>query len=132
MVQDDDLVGAVGRFAQPLLGARQLHRPKPARLMAPRAYRVEPDDVECRGGVRRLRRLPLPFELMERSGEARGERIRDVVITWYREHRRSELTQETRSAGKLILTSAMAQVAARDHELGLEPLDQYRCTALDC
>jgi hypothetical protein len=26
----------------------------------------------------------------------------------------------------------MAQIAARDHELGLEALDQHRCTALDC
>ncbi len=45
--------------------------------------------------------------------------------------RRSELRQESCSAGELISTSAMTEIAACDHELGLETLDQHRCTAFD-
>ena len=47
-------------------------------------------------------------------------------------HRRPERAQEARRARELILAAAVAEVTARDHELGLEALDQDGRTALDC
>src|SRR5262245_19718265 len=127
MVQNDDLKCAVGGSAQTLFRARQLRIAKAAGLVTPRTHRVEADDVQSRGRVGGLRRLPLPLELAERSSESPRERVRDVVVAGYREHRRSEPAQEARGARELIFTSAMAQVAARDHELRGKALDQHRC-----
>ena len=65
MVEDDDLECAWLRLPQALLGADELAASNSARLMAPRAYRVEPDDVKRLGRVRRFGRLPLPLECAE-------------------------------------------------------------------
>src|SRR5262249_32939817 len=77
------------------------------------------------------RGLPLPLELAERTGETGWERVRDVVIARDREHRRPERTQKPRRANELVLAPAVTEVAARDHELRLETLDQNRCAAHD-
>src|SRR5262249_30238132 len=94
--------------------------------------RVETDDVERRRRVGRLGRLPLALELAERAREAGREGVGDVVIAWDGQHGWAERPQEARGPCELIPVSAVAEVAAGNDELRLEPLDQYRCTALDC
>jgi hypothetical protein len=87
--------------------------------------------MERFGGVRRLGRLPLPLELLERAGEAGGKGVRNVVVAGHREDGAIECSQEPGCARELSLAPAVAEVAARNHELGFEALDQDRCTALD-
>ena len=63
VVEHDDLERAGRRFLQALLRPGQLRRADPARLVSPRAHRVEADDVQVGRGVGRLGRLPLALEL---------------------------------------------------------------------
>jgi len=130
-MKHDDLERVRLSLAKPLLRPAELVLPDPARLMAPRPHRVEADDVQRGGGVRRLGRLPLPLELAEGPREARGKRVRDVVVSGDREHRGPEVAQELRCAGELVVASPMTQIAAGDDKLGLETLNQDRCPAFD-
>ncbi len=84
------------------------------------------------GGVRRLGRLPLPLELPERSREASGEAVRDVVIPRNGQDRPVERAEKSGRAGELAFAAAVAEVSARDHKFRLEALDQDRRAALDC
>ena len=131
VVEDDDLERRPGRLPQALLGLRELARPQAARLVPPGSHGVEADDVQGGGRVCRLGRLPLPFELAERTREARGERVRDVVVPRDREHRRPERAKEPRGARELVCATAVAEIAACDHELRSEALDQNGCAVLD-
>src|SRR5919197_263021 len=131
MVQNDDPEGVVACLPQPFLLARQLAVPDPTGLMPPRPDRVEADHVERGRRERRLGGLPLPLEFAKRTGEARRKRTRDVVISGNREDGPFESVEKARGAGQLALAAAMAEVAARDHELGLETFDQNRSAALD-
>jgi hypothetical protein len=53
------------------------------------------------------------------------------VVAGHDEERRPEPAQELRRALVLVAPSAVREVAARDHELGLETVDQHRGAALD-
>ena len=55
----------------------------------------------------------------------------DVVIPRNRQYRSTEAAQESSRVGELALSSPMAEITARDHELGLKPLDQNGRTPLD-
>src|SRR5205823_2886308 len=70
--------------------------------------------------------LPMPLELGVRAREAAGEGVRNVVIAWYDEERRPELEQQLRSLLVLARFSAVRKISARDHELGLESIDERR------
>ena len=131
MVQHDDVEGVRGPASQSLLCALELAAADAARLMPPRADRVETDHVEPRRGICRLRRLPLSLEGTERVREARRKGVRDVVIAGNCQHRPAEALQESSGVAELAVTAPMAEIPAGDHELGLEPVDQKRCTALD-
>ncbi len=131
VVQDDDLERRRLRVAQPLPRLRQLVVANAAGLVAPGPDRIQADDVERGGGVRRFTRLPLPLEAAERAGEARRKGVRYVVIARYRQYGAGEAVQEARGVGELILAAAMAEVSAGDDELGLKALDQNGCAALD-
>ena len=130
-MEHDDLERAGRRFLQSLLRVGQLRRADPARLVPPRANRVEADDVQSGRGVGRLGRLPLPLELPKRVGEPTREGVRDVVIARNRQHGPVEAVEKTRGAGELVLPSPVGQVAARDDQFRLEALDQSRCPTLD-
>ena len=131
VVQDDDLECAGLRLAQALLRALELPGPDPAGLVTPGADGVEPDHVQAGGGVGRLGGLPLSLEFAERPCEARRESVGNVVIPWNRQNRAIEGPEELGGTGELVLPAAVAQVAAGDHELRLEALDQHRRPALD-
>src|SRR6476469_6303805 len=109
----------------------ELRRPDAARLMAPRADRVEPDHEGWRRRIGRLRRLPLAYEGAERSREPCREGVGDVVIARDRKHGRAEAAKEPGCTCKLVLLAPVAQVPACDHELRLEPVDQDTCAPLD-
>jgi len=76
--------------------------------------------------VHRLGRLPLPLELPPRVREAAGERERDVVVARYDEHGRAEAAQEVGRCVVLVPAAAVGEVAARDHELGVDTFHQLR------
>jgi hypothetical protein len=80
VVQDDDAEGARGGLGQLPRGMLELTRPDSSGLVAPGADRVQADDVKLVGAVDRLCCLPTAFELLERAGEARDRRVRDVVV----------------------------------------------------
>ena len=74
----------------------------------------------------RLGRLPLPLELLVRAREARRERVRDVVVARDASSGGPSARRSVRRGLVLLGRAAMGEVAARDHELRLEPLDERR------
>ena len=111
------------RCAGPPPRVRAARRAMPPRLVPPRPHRVEPDGEDVLAAEDRLGRLPLPLELLERPREPRRERVRDVVVA--REPRAAAVRARAAARRRLVLLgrAAMREVAARDHELRLEPLD---------
>ena len=75
-------------------------------------------------GEDRLRRLPLALELAPGAREARREGVRDVVVAGDCEDAAAEPPQEGRHPLVLIALAAVRQIAARDHEFRVDPLDQ--------
>ena len=130
-MQSDDLECPGLCLSQPLFGANNLAVADPAGLVAPWAHGVQSDHVQRVGGVGRLSGLPLSLELAERPCEARREPVGNVVIPRNRQNRAIEGSEELGRTGELVLPAAVAQVAACDHELRLEALDENRCPALD-
>ena len=53
------------------------------------------------------------------------------MVAGDREHRPPEAAQEAARVGELSFTAAVAQIPARDHELGLKPLDENRGASPD-
>jgi hypothetical protein len=131
MVQHHDVEGAGRSVPQSFLCTLELAAADASRLVPPGADRIETDHVERRRGIRRLRRLPLSLEGTEGVREARRNGVRDVVIARNRQHGPAKAAQESSRLGELALAAAMAEIPARDHELGLKPLDQDRRTPLD-
>ena len=131
VVQHDDAEGARRSVPKPFLRARQLRAPDSARLVPPGADRIEPDHVEGRRRIGRLRRLPLSLEGMERTREAPRKGMGDVVIAWNRQHGPAEAAEESSRIAELALAAAMAEIPARDHQFGLEPVDQDRRPPFD-
>ena len=131
MVQHDDAEGARRSVAKSFLRARELRAPDAARLVPPGADRIEPDHVERRRRIGRLRRLPLSLEGLERTREARWKGIGDVVIARNREHGPPEAAEESSGIADLARAAAMAEISARDHQFGLEPVDQNRGPPFD-
>jgi hypothetical protein len=131
VVQDDDVEGVGRSSAQPLLCPGELPVPDAARLVPPGADRIQPDHVERRRGIGRLRRLPLVLEGAERTCETCREGIRNVVIARNRQYRPAQSAKESSSIGELALAPAMAEISARDYQFGLEPVDQGRRAPAD-
>src|SRR5919108_701412 len=98
--------------------------PDSARLVQPRADRVQADDEQRLGGVDRLGRLPVALELGEGLREPRQRRVRDVVVPRDREHRPRERAEEVGRAVVLVGPPAVCQIAARDDQLRVDPPDQ--------
>src|SRR5206468_3988718 len=84
---------------------------------------VEPDRENALAAIDGLGRLPQPLELLPRTREAGRKRVRDVVVSRDAEQRRPEAAQELRGGVVLLRPAAMGEVAARDHELWLEAVD---------
>src|SRR5207253_4136592 len=115
MVEHGDPERPVRCLEQTLMRTLELAVADPARLMAPWPDRVESDHVQVWGRERRFRRLPLALELAKGVREAGREGVRDVVVAGDRKDRPVEAVQKPRGADELILSSAVAQIAARDH-----------------
>ena len=67
MVERDDPERTFGCLVEDRRHAGQLGVAEPARLVAPRPHRVQPDDEQGLGPVHRLGRLPVPLELAPRG-----------------------------------------------------------------
>jgi hypothetical protein len=130
-MQHDDPERARGGFGEPLGSVRELRRPDPSGLVAPGTDGVQADEVQALGAVGRLGRLPVALELIERSREARDRRVRDVVVPGDREDRPAEALEEVGGAVVFQRAAAMCQVAARDDQLRVDPLDQIGQAGLD-
>src|SRR5881398_2571713 len=96
MVEHGDAQLRPVRAAELLRGARELRIAQATALIPPRPNRVEPAGDDAVAAVDRLRRLPQPLELLVGAGEARGERVRDVVVAGDAEERPPEAAQERR------------------------------------
>src|SRR5438128_10043433 len=131
MVQHDDVEGPRNAVSQSFLRTRELPGPDAARLVPPGADRVESDHMERRRRIGRLRRPPLALESAERARESRRKGIRDVVIARNCQHGPAEAVEESGGIGELALAPPMAEVAARNHQFGLKPVDQDRSPPLD-
>ena len=131
VVEHGDPERAVGRLGEEARGVVELALPQAARLVPPRAHRVEADHVQPLGAVDGLGRLPVPLELGEGAREARGEGVGDVVVARDHEQRQPEATQEARCALVLFGAPTVRQVAARDDHLRARPLDERGQRALD-
>ena len=131
-MQNEDAERAVGRARHLVPNPLELALGERARLVAVRADRIEADCEDVVGPVDGLGPLPLPLELVERTGEPaeRGPR-RDVVIARDDEQRPSQVAEEAGRALVLVTTPSVREVAARDHELGIDTLDQRRKRAVD-
>ena len=122
---------ALATDAHAFLTSRELPGANATGLMAPRPHRVQPDDMKRGRGVERLGRLPLSFEGAERAGEARRERVRNVMVARNREHRRPQRAEESRRIHQLSLPPPVTEITAGDDQLGFEAVDQHGRTALD-
>src|SRR5712692_10272626 len=80
VVEDGDAQRSLRCVREQLTCPLELALSQSARLVSPRAHRIQPDDDELLGPVGGLARLPLPLELGERPREARRERVGDVVV----------------------------------------------------
>jgi hypothetical protein len=103
-----------------------------AGLVAVRADRIEADCEDVLGLVDGLGPLPLPLELVERAREPaeRGPR-RDVVVARDDEQRASQVAEEAGRALVLVTPAPVREVAARDHELRIDELDQRHKRTVD-
>ncbi len=118
-------------LGEELRGALELLLADSARLVSPGAHRVEPDHVQGLRAEDGLGGLPVALELVKRARESGRERVRDVVIAGDRQHGETQRAQERRGGGMLLRPATMCEIAARDHELGLEPFDELLERALD-
>ena len=131
VVKGDDAKRAALGAREALSGAHELCIADASGLVPPRPYRVHADDMDGIGRVERLGRLPDPFELAPRLGEARRERVRDVVIPRNRHHRRAEPTEEGGRAIVLGGLPPVRQIAGRNDQLRLQALQQVGERMLD-
>lgn len=122
VMERDDAERSLGRTAhgrldppEPLLGER-------AALLAPRPHRAGADDVEALRCVQGLGRPEDPLPLRVGPREARGERVRDVVVPGHREDRpNAEAPELRRRLLELAAAAAVREIARRQQELGLDP-----------
>jgi hypothetical protein len=131
VVEADDAKRAGRRPAEKVAAAPDRTRPQAARLVSPWSHRVHPDHVQPIGRVHRLRRLPLPLELLPRPREARRRQQRDVVIARNRQHGCRQVAEHRRHPLVLITPPAVREVTCGDHEIGLNAVDEGPQGALE-
>src|SRR5262249_55009849 len=126
MVQDrDPQLGVLDR-SQDLRRALELRLGDETRLVSPGTDGVQSDGEDALAAVDGLGRPPVALELGIRAGEAGGKRVRDVVVPRHDQERPSEAVQEGRRRLVLGRLPTVREVAAGDHELRLEAVDE-RC-----
>ena len=123
-MQHDDPERALGRLVEQRGRPVELRVAYAPRLLPPRPDGVEPDDEEPLTAMDGLRRFPEPLELRPRAREPGRKRVRDVVVPGDREHGPAEPAQQVRRRLELVTAAAVREIAARDHELRLHPLDE--------
>jgi hypothetical protein len=131
VMKANDAQGSRRRRGKPIGSALNGVRLQPSRLVSPGPHGVDADNVQPVGGVHRLRRLPLALELLPRSREPRGRQQRDVVVARHRQHSRRQAPQQRRDTLVLIAPAAVREVSRRDHEIGLNTLDEGPEGAVD-
>ena len=118
VVKDGDAQRACWGFGQPRGSPAQTALVDAARLMAPGTHRIDTDDVQAVGVVRRFDRLPGSFEFLPRRGDTGRQRVGDVVIPRDGQDGRAELAEEPGRLRMLVTASAVRQIAAGDDERG--------------
>ena len=93
---------------------------EPAALMTPRAARVEPADDGVRGAENGIGGAEDRLEGLPRARDACGQGVRDVVVARDGERRHRQPVEQRLRLLELGRPAAVREVAARDHELGLE------------
>jgi hypothetical protein len=131
VVEDGDPEGVGRSLGEAAGGVCELDGANASRLLQPGADRVEADNVQALGAVGRLRRLPPALELLERAREARERGVGDVVIPRNGEDRTAQALEELGRAVVLVRVAPVRQVAARDDQLRIDPVDQVGETRLD-
>ena len=131
MVEGDHPQRGLGRLCEELGGPAHLFAADAARLVPPRAHRVQADDEQLLRAVDRLGRLPLALELAERSSKTGREGVGDVVVPWDHEQWWAEAAEEGGGAFVLPTSAAVGEVARDGDQLGRNPLDQRFQAALD-
>jgi hypothetical protein len=124
VVKADDPQGTRRGRAELLLGPFHRAGTETARLVPPRPYGVDTDDVQAVGRMHRLGRLPLLLELAPRLREAAEWPERDVVVAGHGQYGRRQTPEQRGRSLVLIGPAAVREVARRDHELGLDAGDE--------
>jgi hypothetical protein len=132
VVEADDAQRAPRRLAQQFACPGDLRFADPARLVAPRTHRVEPNHEEALGAEDRLDRLPLPLELGPRAREAGRKLVRDVVVPGDDEEGPVQAAQKRRRPLVLAPATAVGEVAGHGDQLGRDTRDKRLEAALDC
>ena len=120
VVADDDPQRAGRGIGQDRPDRRQPLRVEPAALMTPRAARVEPADDGVRGAENRVGGAEDGLEGLPRARDACGEGVGDVVVPGHGERRHLQPVEQRLGLLELRRPAAVREIAARDHELGLQ------------
>src|ERR1700694_4491746 len=94
MVQHGNAKGVTRALPQAFLCQHELSAANAARLVPPRANGVEPNHMERRGRVGRLRSLPLVLEGLEGARETRRKGVGNVVISRDRQDGADDVAEE--------------------------------------
>ena len=92
--------------------------------MTPRAARVEPADDRVPGAENRIGGAEDGLEGLPRARHAGGKGVRDVVVPGHGERRCLQPVEQSLGLLELRGPAAVREVAARDHELGLQLLTE--------
>ena len=124
MMEGNDPKSARRRIAEGLGGPRQSRGGEAPTLMPPGPDRVEPADDETVGAVHGVGCPEHGLESPPRLRKPGGERVRDVVIAGNCEQGTSEPSEQGPSLLELVGAAAVREIACRDHELGVDLVDQ--------
>ena len=124
MVEHGDAIRAFGRCVQSFRGAEQLVFAQRPALVPVGAGRVQADNVQRLGRVRRLGRLPLPLEFGPRPREAGRERVREVVIPRHCKQRCLEGAEKPGGVLVLLAGAPVGEIARGDDQLRADPTDE--------
>ncbi len=124
MVQRDHPQSVGMAFLEPRHRAIQRLVVQCAALLAPRTNRVQPDDDDSVVCVHGLRLSEDVFPVGEGPGEARRDRVRDVVVPWNGQKRQAEAAEEGRRRLQLLPPAAVRHVSGGDEQRRLQVGDQ--------
>ena len=124
VVQRDDSQSFGRAFLERCQRARQGLVVQRASLVSPGTDGVQADDDDTFGDVHGLRRSEDVLPVGEGPGEARRERVGDVVVSWNGQKWQAESAEEGRRCLQLLPPAAVRHVSRGDEQGRLEVGDQ--------